>query len=168
MVNRIPALPVIMLAIFGIWGLLASLVTFDPDFAVDRVNTQFIPVSQWIVQVFNDSPDPASLSVMARAFQLIIGTIEASFGLICLAAVFWRRHRLMLTNLGLGTAASLFGSFLLMMFAMHDKELPWNQYPAIFAWIGVTWIMIFADTAASQRRQGDSPSLDSDWRGVSR
>lgn len=161
MVKRIPAVPTIMLAIFGMWGLLASYVTFDPDFAVDRVNQQLIPVSQWIVLIFNDSADPKSLSALARVFQVIIGAVEATWGLTCLLAVFWRRHRLMLTNLGLGLATGMFGSFLLMMFAMHDKELPaWNQYPAIFAWIGVTWIMIFADTAATGGAAASSPSLD--------
>ena len=33
MIYRVPTLPVLMLAIFGLWGLLASYVTFDRDFA---------------------------------------------------------------------------------------------------------------------------------------
>jgi len=38
---------------------------------------------------------------------------------------------------------------MLVMFAMHDKNLPhWNQYPAILTWIGVTWLSVaFTDPA---------------------
>ncbi len=146
--RRIPSLPVVMLFVMGLWELLACYVTFDPDFTIDRVNKQFVPISQWFVQIFNTSTDPTVLSGLARMFQVIIGLAEAIIGILLLLAVFVRKHRLALANLGLSLAAALFGAFLLTMFAMHDKNLPaWNQYPAIFAWIGITWMMVKADCA---------------------
>ena len=81
---------------------------------------------------------------MTVASQYIIGTAEMLAGIGCLVASVWLRRRLALTNFSCGLSAGLFGTFLLVMFSMHDKNLPhWDQYAAILAWIGVTWFSVY-------------------------
>lgn len=49
----------------------------------------------------------------------------------------------MLALMGVFQITASFGTFMLTMFAMHDYKRPrWNQYPAMLAWIGVTWLVV--------------------------
>lgn len=140
----IPTLPAVMLALFAIWQIVAGLGTLIPGFVHDRHPNQFVPIASWMVQVLGvDDPSPGLLGTIGHVFQWIIGPTELLIGATAMAAVFARGRRLALANFSLGLALGLFGAFLLTMFIMHDKSLPaWNQYPAICAWIGVTWLVV--------------------------
>lgn len=104
-----------------------------------------MPVWRFLTQpIYGQAPNERVVFALAVASQWIIGTTELLAGIGCLVASAWPRRRLSLTNLSCGLSTGLFGTFLLVMFAMHDKNLPqWNQYPAILAWIGVTWLSVY-------------------------
>lgn len=144
--QRIPTLPAVMLSVFGLWQIVAGLGTLIPGFVHDRVPRQFVPVMEFFFKAFGASePDPASIKFAAHLSQWIIGLTEIVIGATALAAVAVRSRRLELANFSLGLGTGLFGAFLLTMFIMHDKSLPsWNQYPAISAWIGATWLVTVA------------------------
>jgi uncharacterized membrane protein YeaQ/YmgE (transglycosylase-associated protein family) len=140
----IPTLPTVMLTVFGLWQIVAGLGTLIPKFVHDRVPNQFVPVMTWLFKAFgSENPDPASIKTAAYLSQWVIGLTEIVIGAAALLAAVDRARRLALANFSLGLAAGLFGAFLLTMFMMHDKSLPsWNQYPAICAWIGATWLVV--------------------------
>lgn len=142
----VPTLPTVMLSVYGLWMLVAGLGTLIPKFVHDRFPKQFVPVSEFFVKTFgSDPPDPDVVHVAARVCQWIIGPLELLIGATGLMAAFASTSRLSLANFSLGLGTGLFGAFLLTMFIMHDKTLPaWNQYPAISAWIGVTWLVVVA------------------------
>lgn len=133
-----------MLCVFGLWQIVAGLGTLIPGFVHDRVPNQFIPVMTWFFKAFGaQDPGAATINAAAHISQWIIGLTELVIGAAALLAAFDRARRLALANFSLGLAAGLFGAFLLTMFIMHDKSLPaWNQYPAISAWIGATWLVV--------------------------
>lgn len=142
--TRVPSVPVVMLASMAVFQIAAAFATFVPAFVHDRVPEQFIPVWTFLTKpVFGDTPDDSMIRLLAIASQYVIGASEAIIGITLLGAAFSSRHRISLANFGLGYAMGLFTAFMLTMFAMHDKKLPaWNQYPAILAWIGVTWLVV--------------------------
>lgn len=141
---KMPTLSGVMLCIMGVFHAVASLGTLIPGFVHDRVPYQFIPVWKFLSRPFlGEDPDASVVRALAVGSQIVIGVTEGVIGLALLAAAFWLDRRLALARFGLGMSAGLFGAFMLTMFAMHDKSLPaWNQYPAILAWIGVTWLIV--------------------------
>jgi hypothetical protein len=149
----IPTLPVVMLCVAGLWLVMAAFGTWIPSFVTDRVPKQIIPVTTWLFQFFGaDTTTPESaerlaptIKRVAHVFQFIIGLAELIAGVTALAAAAMPRWRIALTNFSMGLATGLFGAFMLTMFAIHSKDLPpWNQYPAILAWFGVTWALVMA------------------------
>jgi hypothetical protein len=93
--------------------------------------------------VYGDAPNDPVIRFLAVTSQYVIGGSEAIIGLALLGAAVFPRRRISLANFGLGYSMGLFMAFMLTMFAMHDKKLPaWNQYPAILAWIGITWLVV--------------------------
>lgn len=144
MLSRVPAFPGVMLAVLGFFQFAAAFAAFVPSFVHDRVPQQFIPVWRFLLRpLLGPQPDEGVVKALAVVSQFIIGITEAVIAVVLLAAAFSSSHRPALANLGLGLAAGLYGAFMLTMFAMHDKSLPnWNQYPAILAWIGVTWAVV--------------------------
>lgn len=139
----VPTMPCVMTGILGIFLVLAALGTWIPSLVHDRFPKQFTPVWEFFLSVGRDGPaDPGVVAVAARISQYIIGLTELVAGVALLAAVAYAPKRLVLTNFGCGLAAGLFGAFMVTMFIIHDRSLPtWNQYPAILAWIALTWIM---------------------------
>lgn len=155
MLSKVPAFPAVMLAVMGLFQLAAAFAAFVPSFVHDRVPQQFIPVWRFLLRpLFGSQPDEGVVKALALVSQFIIGITEAVIAIVLLAAAFSSAHRPALANLGLGLSAALYGAFMLTMFAMHDKSLPnWNQYPAILAWIGVTWAVVnLTPRAASSAR----------------
>lgn len=151
MSGRIPGLPAVMTCIAGLFMLVAGFGTVIPSFVKDRLPEQFVPIGQWVVGKFVDTPPDGLVMAFAYACQWIIACAEWSIGLSLLAATFVPNKRPELTNLGLGLFAGLMGAFMIMMFMMHDYNLPrWNQFPAILGWIGITWLLVMYE--ASQRK----------------
>lgn len=144
--SLVPALPTVMLTVFGLWQIVAGLGTLIPKFVHDRVPNQFVPVMNWFFKAFGvDDPAPETIKLAAHISQWIIGPVEVLIGITALIAAVNRPKRLAYANFSLGLATGLFGAFLLTMFIMHDKSLPaWNQYPAISAWIAGTWLVVVA------------------------
>ncbi len=142
----VPTLPTVMLSVYGVWMIVAGLGTLIPKFVHDRFPRQFVPVSEFFfTAIGGESPDPDAVRLVARVCQWIIGPLEVLVGVTGLMAAFASTSRLSLANFSLGLGTALFGAFLLVMFIIHDKALvAWNQYPAISAWIGVTWLVVVA------------------------
>ncbi len=147
MALKTPAVPAVMLAVMGVFNLVAALATFIPSFVHDRVALQFMPIwAVFLKMIFGGEPSEAGIKVLAVASQVAIGFSEVIIGLSLLGAAFTPTRRLALANFGLSFSTGMFGMFLLTMFALHDKSLPaWHQYPAILGWIGVTWVMVALD-----------------------
>jgi hypothetical protein len=150
---RIPTLPVVLLSVIGLWMIIAAFGTLIPTFVTDRVPKQIIPVTEWFfsragVDLTSRGAQEQwgpTIKTIAHIFQGIIAATEFIVGVTALAAASIPRRRLQLANFSLGLGSGLFGAFLLTMFAIHSKDLPaWNQYPAIFAWFGVTWLVVVA------------------------
>lgn len=149
----VPTLPVVLLSVIGLWMIIAAFGTLIPSFVTDRVPKQIIPVTEWFFSRAGvDLTAPgvqeqwgATIKAVAHIFQGIIAATEFIVGVTALAAAFIPRRRLTFANFSLGLGSGLFGAFLLTMFAIHSKDLPaWNQYPAILAWFGVTWLVVVA------------------------
>jgi hypothetical protein len=136
--------PGVMLAFAGMFQIMAAFGAFIPSFVHDRVPEQFIPVWRFLTRPFyGDVPSESVILALATISQYIIGITEGAIGLTLLIAAGSSRRRLALANFGLGLSIGLYGTFMLTMFAMHDPSLPkWNQYPAILAWLGVTWLVV--------------------------
>lgn len=156
MALRVLPFPVVLLCAMGVFQITASFACFIPSFVHDRVPEQFIPVWAFLIRPFyGESPNEAVVLWLARSSQVIIGVSEAVIGVSLLAAAFMPSRRRGLADFGLGFAAGLYMAFMLTMYAMHDKSLPnWNQYPAILAWITLTWIVVELDA----RRGGGRPA----------
>lgn len=135
-----------MLGGMGAFQLTAAAATLIPSFVHDRVPTQFVPVWRFLTGTFYGEASEDVIRGLAIASQAIIGGSELIIGLALIAAAAspaggQRRRRL--GNFGLAYATGLFTVFLIVMFAVHDKDLPkWEQYPAILTWIGVTWLVM--------------------------
>lgn len=135
-----------MLGGMGAFQLTAAAATLIPSFVHDRVPTQFVPVWRFITQSFGgDGLSDEFIRLLAVMSQVVIGGSELIIGcaLIAAAASPVGPRRRQLASFGLAYATGLFTVFLIIMFAMHDKDLPkWNQYPAILTWIGATWLIV--------------------------
>ncbi|MBL8963942.1 MAG: hypothetical protein KF787_13060 [Phycisphaeraceae bacterium] len=154
---KLPTLPAVMLVVMGLFHSIASLGTLIPSFVHDRVPYQFIPVWKFLAKPYlGENPAEGIIKALAVGSQVAIGVTEGVIGTSLLVAAFWPGRRLPLARFGLGLSAGLFGAFMLTMFAMHDKSLPaWNQYPAILAWIGVTWLVVLT----SERAIAEKPAV---------
>lgn len=152
MSSRIPGVPAVMTGVAGLFMLIAGFGSVIPSFVKDRMPEQFIPIGQWVIGRFTDGPAPENaVMIFAYASQYIIACTEWAIGISLLAATFMPRKRLALTNFGVGLFIGLIGAFMITMFAMHDYNLPrWNQFPAILAWLGVTWMVVSMES--SQKR----------------
>ena len=148
--------PAVMAAVLGLFMLLAGFATMIPSLVHDRLPQQFIPTCSWLLNQVMDAPSEELVMTAARTSQVIIAVTELTVGVVMLAAAFWPRRRVGLTNLGVGLAVGLFGAFMMTMFAMHDKSLPgWNQYPSILAWLGATWLVVsLTDGRSGPSNQG--------------
>lgn len=143
--TKTPKMATSMLAAMGAFQFVASAATFIPSFVHDRVPTQFVPVWRFLTQsTGDDGLSDESICILAVISQIIIGGSELIIGgALVMAAASNGIRRRKLASFGLAYATGLFTVFLITMFAMHDKDLPkWNQYPAILAWIGVTWLVV--------------------------
>lgn len=149
----VPSLPVVLLVLLGLFMLIAMFGTLIPHFVTDRMPKQFIPVSTWFFERFGaDLSTPEGqerwagpIQMKARVCQIIIAVTEGIIAVTAIAAACMPKRRLTLAHFSLGLATGLFGAFMLTMFAIHSKDLPaWNQYPAIFAWLGITWLLVVA------------------------
>lgn len=151
MLNKLPGLPCVMLAITGLFMVIAGVATAVPGLVHDRLNKQFIPVWSWFLGAESGAASGGgevgnAVKVLAVGSQWVILLVELTAGVVLLAASAMPRKRLELANLGLCMMGGLFGAFMLTMFIMHDKSLPaWNQYPAILGWIVVTWGVVMAE-----------------------
>jgi uncharacterized membrane protein YczE len=146
-----------MLVIGGLFMILAGLGSLIPSFVKDRGPLQFEPVWRFLMKpVLGESPSDGVMTGLALASQVVIGVVELVIGAVLLAAAALPTRRVTLTSAGVTAGIGLFGVFMLTMFAMHDPTLPkWNQYPAILAWLGVTWLMVvLADGQFAGKERG--------------
>lgn len=148
-----------MLVAMGVFQITAAFASFIPAFVHDRVPEQFVPVWRFLTKPFSgETPNESMIFLLARVSQFIIGISEAIIGMCLLIAAFVPARRMVLANFGLCYGIALFSVFMLTMFAMHDKSLPnWNQYPAILAWMGVTWLIVAAEGHWRERSMSPHP-----------
>jgi len=141
---KMPGVAGVMLFVMGAFQGAAAFACFIPSFVHDRVPDQFVPVWRFLTRpLYGDTPNEAVVKALAVASQIIIGSIEAFVAAMLLGAALMPRRRVALARAGLSASMLLYTAFMLTMYAMHDKSLPnWNQYPAILAWIGVTWAVV--------------------------
>ena len=133
-----------MLAVTGLFLAIAALGTWIPSFIDDRVSEQFIPTWRLILRpIQGDAPSEALITALAYGSQFLIGTSEVVIAIALLGAAFRPHRRLAWANFGLTYATCLFGAFMIIMFAVDDKNLPkWHQFLAVLTWIGVTWLIV--------------------------
>ncbi len=147
MALKVPTVPTVMLASMGVFQVTAAFASFVPGFVHDRVPKQFVPTWAFLTKpIYGETPNESVIMLLARLSQFIIGISEAIIGVCLLIAACVPARRMALANFGLCYGIGLFSAFMITMFAMHDKSLPaWNQYPAILAWMGVTWLVVAAE-----------------------
>jgi hypothetical protein len=148
--KSIPGVPAMMTLMLGLFMVMAGFGSILPGFVKDRVPEQFIPIWQWILRTPTEGEPVPLVMALAYASQWLIGCTEFAIGVLLLAATFLPHKRLSLTSLGVMLATAMFGAFMLTMFAMHDYNLPrWNQFPAILAWLGVIWAVVWIEAHSS-------------------
>lgn len=153
MAIKAPGVGAVMTGVLGLFMVTAACGTAIPGFVHDRVPRQFIPVCTWLLSAIVDKPAESLVKAAAVTCQVIIALVELTAGVVMLAAAAMPRRRRALTNFGVALTMGLFGAFMLTMFAMHDKSLPaWNQYPAIFAWLAGTWLVVALTDAPTAER----------------
>ncbi|MBI1383280.1 MAG: hypothetical protein GC161_19650 [Planctomycetaceae bacterium] len=141
----------INLLVLGLFQTIAALGNYIPGFVTDRVPKQYVPVWTWLLGSITGPAAEGEVhgSVMAASYASVVvfGTAELAVGLLALAAYFFPARRVRLGTASLTLAGAVFGLFMLTMFAMHDKSLPaWNQYPAIFAWFALTYLLVLRES----------------------
>lgn len=155
MPRLIPPLPAVMTGVLGLFMIIAGFGSAIPGFVKDRVPKQFVPIWEWVFERFTGEVPEDTVMLLAHASQWIIACTEWAAGIILLIATFSPARRMAMTNLGVSVCTVLFGTFMLSMFAMHHYDLPrWNQFPAILAWLGVTWTIVWLHENA--RRNGNA------------
>ncbi len=81
-------------------------------------------------------------AALARISQFIIGVMELIGGAFFLIGVFIRSERLYFLTLAYGLMIALMGTFMIVLFYLHDYNLPrWNQFPAILAMLLLGWFV---------------------------
>lgn len=139
---RFTALGVINLAVFGVFMIVAGFGSIVPHIVIDRLTMQFKPLWRRVLFASDEEWSIVGDS-FAVASQWVIGITEMTIGVAALAGVFTPKRRLALAQFSLGTATALFGTFMIVLFFLHEAELPkWKQYPAILVWIGVIWFLL--------------------------
>lgn len=142
---RLPTLGELNLAIYGAFMLVAGVGSIVPRLVKDRLPEQFRPLWQRLLATPDEEWGIVGEGI-AVASQWVIGLSELAAGALAAAAVVVRSRRRMLAHLGLGLGTGLFGSFMLVLFFLHEADLPkWNQYPAILVWIAATWVLLERD-----------------------
>ena len=140
--NRTPGLGLINLAIFAAFMAVAGVGTLVPALVKDRLPEQFEPLWNAVVGRGDDGWSRLA-EPLALASQWAIGLTELAIGALASAAVFSQAQRNGLAKASLGLATALFGLFMVVLFFLHEKDLPkWNQYPAILVWIAATWVLL--------------------------
>jgi len=143
--TRTPSLGVVNLAVFGCFMLTAGLGSIVPHFVKDRLPDQFRPLWRRVLATPDEEWDLVGETV-AVASQWVIGITELTAGALGLFAVFAPRKRIRLAQVGMGLATGLFGTFMVVLFFLHEAELPkWSQYPALLVWIAATWLLLERD-----------------------
>lgn len=137
-----PSLGLINLSIFGAFMLVAGIGSIVPQIVKDRLPDQFRPLWQRVLATPDEEWNIVGES-LAVASQWVIGIAELTAGVAGIAAVVVQSRRMTLAKFGLGLATGLFGTFMVVLFFLHEAALPkWNQYPAMFVWIAATWILL--------------------------
>lgn len=141
---KAPGLPAVMLAVAGLFHAVAALGTWIPSFIDDRVQEQFIPVWRLLLRpIQGEAPIESLVSALAHMSQFLIGTSEVVIAIALLGAAFRPRRRLAWANFGLAYATGLFGTFMIVLFALDDKNLPkWPMYLGVLTWLGATWVVV--------------------------
>lgn len=129
--------PTLLLAlVLGIFFVIAGVGSWVPWMVKDRYDEQFLPM---MVSVFGGET-PLAL-FCARASQVIIGIVELVGGICFLWGVIDKKRRLLLLKVGYGLMMLLMGTFMIVLFYLHDYSLPrWNQFPAILAMLLLGWL----------------------------
>jgi len=132
----LPSPALVLTFVLGVFFLVAAVGSWHPGIVKDRYDEQFLPLFlHWTGQ--------GTAHVLAVASQVIIGFVEFIGGLLFLWGVFDRRRRMFVLKAGYGLMIVLFGSFMVVLFALHDYTLPnWNQFPAILAMLLVGWFVV--------------------------
>jgi uncharacterized membrane protein YczE len=152
-----------MLAVTGLFQAVAALGTWIPTFIDDRVSEQFIPVWSLLIRpVYGDAPNDSLVQTLAYVSQFVIGTSEVLIAGALLGAAVMPHRRQAWTNFGLGFASGLFGVFMIIMFAVDDKNLPkWHLYLAVLTWLGVTWLIVaLTDRGPEVTSEACAPSFN--------
>ncbi|MEN0020238.1 MAG: hypothetical protein AAF747_05085 [Planctomycetota bacterium] len=139
---QLPSIGLINLSVFGAFMLVAGVGSLVPSVVRDRLPESFRPLWRSVLTASDSALGPfgEALAVMS---QWIIGITEFVAGAAALAAVFVERVRGPLAKLGLGLATSLIGTFMVVLFLLHEPALPkWTQYPPLLVWFAATWLLL--------------------------
>lgn len=139
---RLPPLGLINLTVFGVFMLVAGVGSIVPQIVKDRLPEQIRPLWQRVLGTPDEEWNIVGESI-AVASQWIIGVTELAAGGIALAGVCVTSRRRVLAHASLALATALFGTFMIVLFFLHEASLPkWNQYPALLVWIAATWFLL--------------------------
>lgn len=152
---KVPRMAAVMLAVMGLFQVVAALGTLVPSFIDDRVVQQFIPAWKLITRpIYGDAPNEPVVRLLAYLSQFVIGASEVIIAIVLLGAALLPHRRLAWANFGLGYSTALFGTFMITVFAVDDRSLPsWTMYLAVLTWIAATWLVV-----ALTDRRADEPS----------
>lgn len=148
---RASGVGLVNLCLFGVFMLIAGVGTLVPPVVRDRVPEQIGPLWERVFAgrlggalTGDDGAAAARLGEsLALASQWVIGLTELLVGGLVMLAVVSRRARMPAARAGLMTALALFGTFMIVLFLLHDEDLPrWSKFPGVLAWIGVTWMLV--------------------------
>jgi len=137
-----PSLGVVNLAVFGVFMIVAGFGSIVPNIVVDRMARQFRPLWECVLATPDDEWSMINSSI-AIASQWAIGLTELAIGATAIAGVFSPRRRQRLAMLSFCAGTVLFGTFMIVLFFLHEASLPtWNQYPVILVWIAVMQVLL--------------------------
>jgi hypothetical protein len=140
---RTHTLGLINLIVFSLFMCIAGLGSLVPKLVKDRVPEQFSPLWRTILGSNHEDQWQRLPDTLAVISQWIIGLAELAIGVVAAIAALRPKHRLRLASLSLSGAAALFGTFMVVLFFLHAKDLPqWNQYPAILVWLASIWLLL--------------------------
>lgn len=147
----------VQLGVYAVFMLIAGVGSLAPHVVKDRFPEQFRPLwrrlfGQEMDAVLADLAQPDAEwqlvpDTLAVASQWVIGLSELTIGGLASGAVVLyvrgRRRAEVLAGISLCGGAALFGTFMVVLFYLHEANLPkWNQYPAVLVWIGVVWWLL--------------------------
>lgn len=147
--HRPPAIALINLAVFGVFMVIAGIGTLVPPLVKDRLPDQIRPLWQRLLAMPDDEWNMVGESVAVTS-QWLIGLTEFFAGALALAALIAPTRRTKLAGISLAVGTGLFGTFMAVLFFLHETDLPkWSQYPALLVWIGATWMLLNTSAPAS-------------------